>query len=341
MGQWPNANKNGAYILLVVDCFTRTVWCRQQQNLEAETTWRAYHDIVESSGRTPRLLWTDSGKSFTGKYFTSRLEAEGTKLIHTFGPAKSAFAEAANRTIGRRVYQKMTENNTEDWGPLLQECVDEYNAAKHSALGMSPDEASALDDDGMVELWHHLYDKWALKQPKYVMSPFKVGDRVRLSLQKGRFAKQRVQTWSNDIYTIVKVHATRPVTYTIEDAAGDVYKNVYAQEIMRTQFTTETQTQLLAPRARDDEVGPDQVRRFVGWRRIPKGKSRARKFPFELHAELGDGSREWVGIWRYIGVETRNGFKEATSGSNLGILRPADEYVMSVPELKSEVYDRL
>jgi hypothetical protein len=182
MGPWPNPNKNGAYILLVVDTFIRKVWCRQQVNLEAQTTWRAYHDIVESSGRKPRLLWTDSGKSFTGNYFKSRQEAEGTTLIHTFGTAKSAFAEAANRTIGRRVYEKMTENDTEDWGPLLQECVAEYNAAKHSALGMSPDEASALDEDGMVELWHHLNDKWIVGQPKFVTSPFKKGDRVRLSL---------------------------------------------------------------------------------------------------------------------------------------------------------------
>jgi hypothetical protein len=102
-----------------------------------------------------------------------------------------------------------------------------------------------------------------------------------------------------------------------------------------------TQTQLLAPRKKDDEVGPEQVRRFDGWRRIPKGMSHARKFPYELHAELGDGSREWVQVWRNICVETRNGLKEATSWSNLGILRPADENVMSTPKLKREVYDRL
>jgi hypothetical protein len=46
-------------------------------------------------------------------------------------------------------------------------------------------------------------------------------------------------------------------------------------------------------------------------------------------------------VWRYIGRETRQGFKEATSGANLGILRPADEYVMGIPELKEEVYDKL
>lgn len=122
-------------VLLVVDCFTRTLWCRQQVNLEAETTWRAYNDIVESSGRKPRVLWTDSGKSFTGKYYTSRLEAEGTTLIHRFGPAQSAFAEAANKTVGRRVYQKMTEINTEDWGPLMQECVDEIQRYQAQRAG--------------------------------------------------------------------------------------------------------------------------------------------------------------------------------------------------------------
>jgi hypothetical protein len=329
---------------LVVDTFIRKVWCRQQVNLEAQTTWRAYHDIVESSGRKPRLLWTDSGKSFTGNYFKSRQEAEGTTLIHTFGTAKSAFAEAANRTIGRRVYEKMTENDTEDWGPLLQECVAEYNAAKHSALGMSPDEASALDEDGMVELWHHLNDKWIVGQPKFVTSPFKKGDRVRLSLDS---------VFKRD-GSLSSAHRRDPTTLHNRDSASyaarhvfdqgrcwDVFKNVYAEELMLTQFDTASQTRLLAPRVRDDEIGPDQVRRFVGWRRIPKGPSRARKFPFELHAELGDGSKEWVPVWRYIGRETRQGFKEATSGANLGILRPADEYVMGIPELKEEVYDKL
>lgn len=78
---------------------------------------------------------------------------------------------------------------------------------------MSPDEASAFEDKDAIKLWHNLYDKWTIKQPKNVVSPYRVGDFVRQSLLKGPFAKQRTQGWTNEIFQVV----------------GDVYKNVYAE----------------------------------------------------------------------------------------------------------------
>ena len=132
---------------------------------------------------------------------------------------------------------------------------------------------------------------------------------------------------------------TTPTTYTIRDNAGAVISNMYAQEISRSAFTSATQTDLLAPRRRDEDIGADEVRRFIGWRRIEGSK---RKWPFELHAELCDGTTEWVPVWRSIGTISKRGvFKEAVSGKNLGVLRPADTYLQRVPTLKTAVFDTL
>jgi len=42
---------------------------------------------------------------------------------------------------------------------------------------------------------------------------FKVGDNVRISTQKGAFTKGYLPNWSTEIFEIIKINKTLPVTY--------------------------------------------------------------------------------------------------------------------------------
>ena len=64
---------------------------------------------------------------------------------------------------------------------------------------------------------------------------FKVGDKVRVSKYKTIFEKGFTPNWTTEVFTIVKVQRTNPVTYLIQDYGG---KNIsgafYEFELLRT-----------------------------------------------------------------------------------------------------------
>ena len=64
-------------------------------------------------------------------------------------------------------------------------------------------------------------------------------------------------------------------------------------------------------------MGPDKVKRFIGWRKIPGNK---RKWPYELHAEYGDGEKEWVAcVEMHRGTLSKDGvFKEQSTARDSG-----------------------
>ena len=72
-----------------------------------------------------------------------------------------------------------------------------------------------------------LYAKTQKATPK-----FHVGDKVRITRKKGTFEKGFTPNWTEEVFTISSVKATKPPTYTIEDTLGDpVQGSFYEQEL--------------------------------------------------------------------------------------------------------------
>ena len=68
------------------------------------------------------------------------------------------------------------------------------------------------------------------KKPK-----FQLGDKVRLGVKKDLFEKSYVINWSDRIYTIKRVFATRPVTYKVVGDKGVEHKGkFYEQDLQKT-----------------------------------------------------------------------------------------------------------
>ena len=63
---------------------------------------------------------------------------------------------------------------------------------------------------------------------------FRVGMEVRLAVQKDHFEKAYIINWSDKVYRIKQVLATRPVTYIVENDRGEQHKGTfYEQELQK------------------------------------------------------------------------------------------------------------
>ena len=68
------------------------------------------------------------------------------------------------------------------------------------------------------------------KDPK-----FKVGDRVKISKYKKKFAKGYTQNWSEDVFVIGKIKNTVLWTYIISDLNGEPNTGIfYEKELQKT-----------------------------------------------------------------------------------------------------------
>ena len=64
---------------------------------------------------------------------------------------------------------------------------------------------------------------------------FSVGDKVRISKKKKTFEKGYTTRWTEEIFTIVEVKRTSPVTYKIADLNGEEIKgSFYEPELQKT-----------------------------------------------------------------------------------------------------------
>ena len=102
--------------------------------------------------------------------------------------------------------------------------MNEYNQTFHRTIGITPIKCSKIKNYEMIT--HHK----VLGKVK-----FKVGDKVRISRIKDIFEKGYLPNWSEAVYLMHKVKQTSPVTYILEDTAGEVLEgSFYENELQKT-----------------------------------------------------------------------------------------------------------
>ena len=93
---------------------------------------------------------------------------------------------------------------------------------------MTPTEA--LDREGEVR--NNLYGLDDSKKSISRRSKFKMGDRVRMSKYKTNFNRGFTPNFTNEIFTVVEVLKTSPVTYKLRDSENEpIIGSFYNEEL--------------------------------------------------------------------------------------------------------------
>ena len=96
---------------------------------------------------------------------------------------------------------------------------------------MTPVLASKIENEPTV--WRNLYPEHL--EIHDINLKFSVRDKVRISKKKKTFEKRYTTRWTEEIFTIVKVKRTSPVTYKIADLNGEEIRGTfYEPELQKT-----------------------------------------------------------------------------------------------------------
>ena len=176
--------------------------------------------------RKPEKMWVDKGKEFYDKDVKDSIE-----LYSTENEEKSGIVERWIRTMKEKMWKYFSTESTNVYIDALPDLVREYNNTRHSFIKMTPTNASKKENE--LRIWRNLYpDHLEIDDIK---PGFSVGDKVRINKKKKTFEKGYTTRWTEEIFTIVEVKRTSPVTYSIADLNGEeITGTFYEPELQKT-----------------------------------------------------------------------------------------------------------
>ena len=212
------------YLLAVIDVFSKYGYLIPLKDKMGKSVASALKTIFKE--RKPEKMWVDKGKEFYNKEVKELIE-----LYSTENEEKSSVVERWIRTMKEKMWKYFTDNNTNVYVDILLDLVEDYNNTRHSSIKMTPVEASKKKNE--LTVWRNLYPN----RPNIIdIKPkFSIGDKVRISKKKKTFEKGYTTRWTEEIFTIVDVKHTLPITYKIADLNGEeIQGTFYEPELQKT-----------------------------------------------------------------------------------------------------------
>ena len=156
---------------------------------------------------------------------------DAATIYHTYAQFHASPIERFNRTLKTRMWYKMGKHDSREWVSRLDKLLRKYNDTVHSATGMTPAKAShKVNQNALLELQKKKLERCKFKEPK-----LKLGDTVRVSKIKQAFEKGYTANWSKELYTVIEISYTCPVTYRIQTQEGEnVAGSWYEEELQRS-----------------------------------------------------------------------------------------------------------
>lgn len=227
-------DKNYKYILTVLDVFSKYAWAVPLKSKTGVEMVEAFKKIFKDSGRKFKKLWVDKGTEYYNKIFLKFLKDNNCELYSTESELKCSVAERFNRSLKEMMYRKFTElddskNPKAIWLKLLPGLVEEYNNRVHRTIGMTPIEGSKKENEEWIK------ENVFSEQLSNKKAKLHVGDFVRIYKYKSTFEKGYIGRWTAEVFKVVEVLPTNPITYNIADSDGEVIKGgFYEQELLKS-----------------------------------------------------------------------------------------------------------
>ena len=128
------------------------------------------------------------------------------------------------------MYKKFTQNNNTIFYNIIDDLVKEYNNKYHSTIKMTPIEGSKKINENKIK---NIYNFDKTKK----LGKFRIGDTVRLSLEKNIFEKSYETNWTEEIFEIYDIKYSNVPYYYIQDLNGEkIDVTFYEQELQKTNF---------------------------------------------------------------------------------------------------------
>jgi hypothetical protein len=173
MSKYASNNDEFAYILVVIDIFSKYTWLRPLKNKKGNAVSRAFGEILEE-GRSPKRLRTDKGQEFRSREFNELLTDRDIDHLYAQNTEiKANYAERVIKTIKSKIHRYLTYKMSDRYIDRLQDFAGNYISTYHRTIGMAPAKVSKSKE---TNLWRKMYWPKSVKpekKTKKVRKPFR------------------------------------------------------------------------------------------------------------------------------------------------------------------------
>ena len=217
MQKYSTKNNGFNFILVVIDCFSKFLWCVPMKNKSAKETSLGLRSIFSKMKYPVQTIIFDQGLEYVNIMVNNLLKERGIHSYHIMTKNKASSAERVNRTLKQAIWKLFTEHKNEKWVSYLDDIVNNYNNTYHSMIKMAPVHVN----------WYNRKKVFKILFPKkqvIINCKLKIGDKVRISLNKNIFEKSYTRNWSRDIFEITRVFQKYGVCwFRLRDEKGFIY----------------------------------------------------------------------------------------------------------------------
>lgn len=234
MGRASSRQNDGvAFLLTVIDCFTRMAFVRPLKRKTGPDMVAALTDIYKNRD-APTSFVSDAGKEFVGHLTQKWFKDNNIQFHVAHGTHKAFFIERFNRSVKSRLSKYMTQHNTLRYIDILDDIVKSYNSTYNTATGYKPVDINEMNARAVFLELYGSPTTWFkhLKKPK-----FNVGDTVRITRAKGAFEKGYEETFTREVYIVSSVLNTNPREYKLKSLKDELIEGrFYEKEMIKVKM---------------------------------------------------------------------------------------------------------
>ena len=216
-------NDGYKYLLVCIDVLSRKIFVAPTKSKSSKHMIDAFDKIFKKSNIKPHKLYSDRGLEFQAsrmlKYFQ---DMDIIKQVVYSPDIHAGVVERANRTIKERLYRYFHKNKTHRWVDVIDKIANGINNSVNRTTGVTP---NSVTYDNAMALREKVYGdayKPPNKRPKFVE-----GDHVKISREKGVFAKGYNPSYTMETFRIKTVKNFNPPHYKLEDKNGETILGVF------------------------------------------------------------------------------------------------------------------
>ena len=229
VGKTEKTEKIYRYGLLLVDIFSK--FCKVVP-IETKTIPEFIESLktgINDMGGKPETIYCDGEGAIGSNEMKAFLADENIRLIQTRRHA--AVAERHIRTIKDLLFKRMEHLKTDidDWHTILPPVLLQYNTRMiHSSMEMTPADAKLPRNESLVKARLEIKRISKRKYPEV-----KEGDSVKVYQKKDKLDKERVSTWSSQVYKIDTITESHGQTFfTVIPKIPNWNKDLVRSEIL-------------------------------------------------------------------------------------------------------------
>lgn len=202
-----HSNDGFKYLFVAIDMFSKFVFCMGMRSKKAHESVSVMKEMIKCYDPNPKEVLSDNGSEFIAASVRRYIKSQNVKQRFTRSEIKCGGVERVNRTIQSKIYKYMAQNGTDRYIDVLPQLIHSYNNTLHRTIQITP----ALAELEENHLWvrSHLLDFY--KRKKRRKPKFKVGDVVRIEVERTVFRRGYRQLFKPELFVIDEVNARLPI----------------------------------------------------------------------------------------------------------------------------------